>query len=272
MFLVTTIDYLALARPFITPDVRAVLLMGSHARGDAGEFSDIDLRLLLRAGAALSGLASHLVDGLLVTVSGTSPDEVEEWFTNPAISVTAIQGVRDGRILYDPDGLCAQVQQRARAYVRDAATQARANAWVSAEMVGWIEEAYKGLEGLRRHDIGRMLNARHGFSWGLSRVAQVYLGILMRSDNGIQAELTEHVSPGWATLRDAAFGICKPDGSPIALEDQIVGGLTLYVETARMVDNAILPEHRAMVDHVVTAISRELDAEGSQIWSRTPFR
>lgn len=247
----------ALAQPFITPDVRAVLLVGSHARGDAGEFSDIDLKLLLRAGATLSRPASHLIDGFLVTVSGASPDEVEEWFTNPAVSVTAIQGIRDGRILYDPDGVCAQAQRRAREYMWDAAIQAKANVWVSAEMIGWIEETYKGLEGLRRHDIGRMLNARHGFSWGLSRVMQVYLGVLYSSDNGIHAELTGHVSAHWATLRDAAFGICNPDGAPIALEDQIVAGLELYVETARMVDAAILPEHRVLVDHTVAAITRE---------------
>ena len=70
--------------------------------------------------------------------------------------------------------------------------------------------------------------------------------------------MTAHVSARWAMLRDAAFGICTPDGAPISLEAQIVAGLELYVETARMVDEAILPEHRALVDHTIAAITREL--------------
>jgi hypothetical protein len=242
--------------------------MGSHARGDAGEYSDIDLKILLHANAEADAPATHLIDGSLVTVSRATPAEVEEWFTNPVVSLMAIQGIRDARLLYDPDGGGVDIQQRARAFKWDAPMQARANAWVSAEMVGWIEEVYKGLEGLRRHDIGRMLNARHGFSWGLSRVAQVYLGVLFSSDNGIQAELTDHVSARWATLRDAAFGICGPDGAPITLEAQIVAGLELYVETARMVDDAILPEHRELVDYAIAAITRELHRlEGHQVSS-----
>ena len=250
------IDFTKIAQRFITPDVHAVLLVGSHARGDAGEFSDVDLKLLLRDGAHHIVPATHLVDGLLVTVGGVTPDEAEEWFTNPAISVIAIQGVRDAWVLFDPDETGAQIKQRAHAFIWDAAMQAKANAWVSAEMVGWIEEVYKGLEGLRRHDIGRMLNARHGFSWGLSRVVQVYLGVLFSSDNGIHTELTGHVSARWASLRDAAFGICNSDGAAISLEEQIVAGLELYVETARIVDHVIRPEHRALVDHAIAAIVR----------------
>ncbi len=250
------VDFTKIAQRFITPDVYAVLLVGSHARGDAGEFSDVDLKLLLRNGARSVAPATHLIDGLLVTVGGVTPDEVEEWFTNPASSVIAIQGVRDACMLFDPDGAGVQVQQRAHTFIWDAAMQTKANAWVSAEMVGWIEEVYKGLEGLRRHDIGRMLNARHGFSWGLSRVAQVYLGVLFSSDNGIHAELTSYVSVKWASLRDAAFGICNSDGAAISLEEQIVAGLELYVETARIVDHVIRPEHRALVDHAIAAITR----------------
>lgn len=254
------IDYTALAQRFITPDVRAILLVGSHARGDAGVYSDIDLKLLLRTGAPPSPLASYLMEGQLVTVSGSSPDEIENGFISPEWCVAVMQGLRDARILYDPEGFAAQMQQRARAFIWDAAMQVKANAWVSSEMAGWIEEVYKGLEGLRRGDVGRMLNARHGFSWGLSRVLTVYRGILLSSDNAICDEVTPFVGAGsrWAVLRDAAFGIAHPDGTPIALAAQIIAGLELYIETAQMVDDAIQPRHRALVAHAVSAIRHEL--------------
>ncbi|HEY3290319.1 MAG TPA: nucleotidyltransferase domain-containing protein [Anaerolineae bacterium] len=256
------IDYTSLAQRFITPDVRAVLLQGSRARGDAGEYSDIDLKLFLGTSQPPAPPASYLIDGQLVTVSGATPDEIENWFVDPEWNVAVVQGLRDAHILYDPEGLAAQVQQRARAFVRDAAMQVRAYLWVSAEMAGWVEEVYKGLEGLSRHDVGRMLNARHGFSWGLTRILTVYRGILLSGDNAIIDEVTRVVGAGsrWAILRDAAFGICNFDGTPITIEDQIIAGLELYLETAHMVDDAIQPEHRALVHHAVSVIKHELVA------------
>jgi hypothetical protein len=65
--------------------------------------------------------------------------------------------------------------------------QARANQQASAMLVGWFEEVHKGLAGLQQNDIGRLLNARHGLSWGLGRVMKVQRGILMSGDNAVKS-------------------------------------------------------------------------------------
>jgi Nucleotidyltransferase domain len=254
------IDYIGLAKRFLIPQIQAAILMGSCARGDAGPYSDVDLRFLTHDETGAAPPASHLIDGLLVTTTTTTPSQVEEWFNNPPACVAAMQGLRDARTLFDPAGYFAAIQQRARAFVWDQAMQERAGAWVSAEMVGWVEEVYKGLEGLRRGDTGRMLNARFGLSWGLNRVAQVYLGVLISGDNGFFDEVAAVVGRDsrWVRLRDAVFAVRLPDGSPVPLREQVSAGLQLYVETAHMVDAAIRAEHRELVEHVLAAISREL--------------
>ena len=76
-------DFAALARRFDGPGVRAVALMGSHARGDAGPFSDVDLMRLVAADSDVPGAGSHLIDGNLVVVSNVPPDALERWFTDP---------------------------------------------------------------------------------------------------------------------------------------------------------------------------------------------
>ena len=45
-----TIDIPALANQFNGPNIQAIALLGSHARGDAGPFSDVDLLRLVAEG------------------------------------------------------------------------------------------------------------------------------------------------------------------------------------------------------------------------------
>lgn len=133
---------------------------------------------------------------------------------------------------------------------------ARGDAWAAEQMVGWIEEVHKGLEGLRRNDIGRLLNARHGCSWGLSFVMQVQLGLLLDSDNTFYDALAAAIGPAdeWVRLRRIAFGVEDAAGVVPSLPEQVRAGLALYALTGeRMVP--VLPLHeRALVERTIERI------------------
>jgi hypothetical protein len=247
----------ALVRRFDAPDVHAIVLTGSYARGDAGPWSDVDLlRFVSDDAADLVGSGSHLIDGRLVVVSNVVPAHIASWFEQPDQAVIYIPGVRTARALVDRDGAFAAVQERARAFVWDAAMQARADAWASEELVGWMEEAHKGLEGLRRDDVGRLLSARHGLSWGLQRVVQVQRGVLLTSgDNSFWSEVAAAVGVDseWVRLREMAFGAV-----PMPLHAQVIAGLRLYVLTATMLQNAIQPHHASLITTTANRISTTL--------------
>jgi hypothetical protein len=263
---------LALLERYRAPHVRALMLIGSRARGDAGPYSDVDLKRLLFADTdtpPANGPGSELVDGLLVTISDVTPAQVDEWFTNPLLSLNAIAALREARALYDPTGVVEVIRQHASTFVWDEGMQRQAHAWVSEQMVGWVEEVCKGLEGLRRNDAGRLLNARHGLSWGLNHVAQVFLGVILNGENTFLDDVSVALGaaqPGvpWAAWRHAAFGVCQPDGAPITLTQQVSAGLRLYVAMAQLVDTALLPAHRPLVEYAVNAIECELGH-----WERT---
>ena len=142
-----------LLQRFDGPNTHAVVLMGSYARGDAGPFSDIDLVRFVAPSAHLPDAGSHLIDDHLVVVSNVVPNEVERWFAEPDAAVGTIGGVRSAQALIDRNAYFAAIQARAHAFVWDAAMQERANRWASAQMVGWIEEVGKGLEGLQLYVI-----------------------------------------------------------------------------------------------------------------------
>jgi hypothetical protein len=168
-----------------------------------------------------------------------------------------IQGLRSGRALLDKEGFFAALQKRAQAFAWDEALQEKANRWASRQMVGWIEEVRKGLEGLRRGDIGRMLHANFGCSWGLARVICVQRGVLLSGDNALYKEVTGSIGQDteWARLCQAAYGA---GDEPSTLRDRVVAGLRLYELTAQMIEDALQAEDAQLVMETVTLIDDTL--------------
>ncbi len=245
----------ALAEPFIRPRA-ALVLLGSHARGDAGPHSDLDLARFLSDEEKPQDDGSYLRDEQLIVVSSVTPSQLERCFTDPFEAVNAVAGLRTARALHDPEGRFAEVQARARAFRWTDDLNRRADAWVGSQMVGLIEEAHKGLGGLRRNDVGRLLNARFGLSWGLCRVMSVHKRLLLESDNSFyrQLEALADLPPGWPGLRDAAFGLKAGD-----LRAQVTAGLRLYLLTASDVGAALGEVEAALVKETVSRIGGALE-------------
>jgi hypothetical protein len=234
--------------------------MGSHARGEPGPFSDVDLVRFLRSdGTELPGSGSYLIDSRLVVVSDVTPTQVQASFTEPDIAVETIQGLRSGRSLIDRYNKFSAIQQRAHEFQWDDAMQAKANRWASRQMVGWIEEVHKGLEGLRSGDIGRLLHARFGASWGLARVMCVQRGVLLSGDNALLKEVSTAVGDDseWTRLSRLAFGIGSA-GSAVSLHEAVLAGLQLYIVTAEMLKDVLQPQDAPPVLETSEQIKRSL--------------
>jgi hypothetical protein len=257
--MIPSVSFDQLVQLFDAPGVRALVLMGSYARGDAGPFSDIDV-VRFSDGTELPGAGSYLMDGHLVVVSNVTSGQVERWFSEPEVATDTIMGVRSAQALLDRDGYFAGVQTRAKAFVWDQPMQERANHLASAMLVGWIEEVHKGLAGLQRNDVGRLLNARHGLSWGLSRVMKVQRGVLMSGDNAFYEELTQAMGQQseWVHLLRTAFGIESEEGKAPTLSEQVRAGLRLYILTAELLAPVLQAEDSLLITHTIQLIQKVL--------------
>lgn len=264
-YVLDTATIQALIERFDGDEFSALLMAGSRARGSAGPHSDVDLVRLCHTDEARKSFpneGSHLVDGWLVTVNTLTQARVEEIFSEPEPACDMIGGLRTAQMLVDPAGVGAQLQRRARDFVWDASMQAKANQWATEQMVGWIEECHKGLEGLRRNDTGRMLNARFGLSWGLSWVVKVQRGVLLSGDNGTWDEINRAVgeTSTWVRLRRIAYGLEDESGKAAPLREQVTAGLRLYCATAAMLEQALVqPEAdmiRATVERIESVIGK----------------
>ncbi|HLF08486.1 MAG TPA: nucleotidyltransferase domain-containing protein [Dehalococcoidia bacterium] len=256
-------DFQGMAQRFDSKGVSAIALVGSHARGDAGPYSDVDIiRFVSNAGSRYNSVdGTYILDSHLVVVKTVLPKEIDDWFAKPQLAIAVIPGLRSAIPLVDRHGFLTALQERARLFVWDEAMQQRASAWASKQMVGWIEEVHKGLEGLNQNDIGRLLNARFGLSWGLSRVMQVQRGVLLSGDNAFFDAVAASVGDAsvWTQLRRTVFGI-QAEGKerPVPLGDQVIAGLRLYVETAALLGDAISAHDQPLIDSTVALINSVL--------------
>ena len=246
------IDYQLLANTYASDDVYAIGLFGSHARGDYGSYSDVDI---VRFREQKEKPGTDLVDGNFVVVSDVSPAEVKMWFLSPEEATRTIRGLTYSKPLIDPDGYLSRLIQRAQKFTWTAEMQSKANLVASDMMIGWIEEVQKSLEGLRRNDVGRMLNGKHGLTWGMLNVMRVKNGVLLSGDNGAYLEVLEEMGAdsSWSNFCREAFGV---DGR-YSLEEELTAGLRLYRLTSEMIAEDLVLEHRILVEEVVERITLE---------------
>src|SRR4051794_37406306 len=90
---------------FDRPDVDALVLMGSYARGTANPYSDIDLTRFTSAhGAHRTRIFQGLIADQLVVVNDLGFMAIEEIFTHPEVASSYLVGLRLGRPLQDRNG------------------------------------------------------------------------------------------------------------------------------------------------------------------------
>ncbi len=260
----------------------AFALLGSYARGDAGPFSDVDVVRFVNDDKQEEEAQSFLIGGeegvgagedrqqvrniphqWLIVRSTITPSQVESWFTEPGQALGIIDGLRRGKELWDPDQVFAAIQQRAHRFEWTPEHQEKADQLAGKELVGWIEEAHKGLEGLRRNDTGRLLNARFGLSWGLSWVMRLHRGVLTTSDNTFYDDVINAVGPEsrWAWLLRRAFGtVNQGDGGSLSLREVVQSGLLLYCETFQILKESLPRQDYARISATVRLIQTELES------------
>jgi hypothetical protein len=242
---------------FDRPDVDALVLVGSYARGQAHQHSDIDLARFTSAhGQGWFQAFKGLIDDQLVVVNDLGSAAVDDIFTKPDVASSYLAGLRLARPLCDRNHTFAAIHARAQAFTWDSDMQQKANRWASAALAGWSEDMRKGLAGLITNDIGRLLSARFASSWGLSRIMQVQRGVLVTSGHDFYDAVGNAVGDDseWARLRHIAFALPDANDSVPALREQVVAGLQLYIETAQLLEMALQPEDKPLINQTIERI------------------
>lgn len=182
---------------------RAVVLVGSHARGDAGPESDLDL---LVVGPDSYSWRLERREGLLVSVSSHSFEEHRRAFEDPASVCTAVPGWREAVVLHDPEGLAASLVGEAKEWTWGP-LERRCDAWVAEEIAGFAEEVHKLVAALGSGSLSTAAVQRSLLAVRLAPVLAVHRRILYGSENRLWDLVSAAMGEGWREAQSAALGL-----------------------------------------------------------------
>ncbi len=232
-------------------DYVGILLGGSYARGDATEWSDVDIACIVPDDTKLRRKQLVYRDGKLVSIGTKSIEGIRAQLAKPETAIWIAHGIGDCRVLLDKDGSVTALLEEVKAFtwepLREAADR-NASLWLmmAAEMAQKIaNETTKGDELAISYAVARLFAE-------LTWIVAIARGVLIRSDNTYYRQVEEAAGPDWARRHRATAGA---DG-PIPIHEQARDALRLYCETARLLGSIMLPEHQGVVEEAVKRIER----------------
>ena len=241
-----------------TDNTVAIVLTGSLARGEATEFSDIDLfHYVDELPADVDKYAIRYEDNILVSISTATIESEQAKLQRPDTAIWSVEGVRQAKILVDPQGRFEALQQDAKDFIWTDELQHQANQLASRLLMDDGEEARKVLTGLAKGDASIILYATYGLVLGLSKSIAIQQGLLLISENEYFRRIREAIQshPKLAFHYDLAVGfsnISVDNGNTVRMRG--IASLQLYDNTADFLADAIQDDHRATIEKTRLAI------------------
>jgi hypothetical protein len=240
-----TIDRDALVARHVDGLTLALLLVGSHARGDAIPTSDIDLARHVAAPDDHGHVACHVdATGRLVTVKTLQVQQEAAALSRPGQAVWQVPTLRDAVILFDREGGAARLVAQARAFSWDAMAEA-ADRHVAGEVAHLAEEALKIAGGLEARRAAQVLYGTMGMVVGLAEAMVVHRRGFIDSENRLfdLALAAMDDEPQWQEAFRTAAGFAAAGPS-----DTGRAALALYETTARLLWPLLDRQERQVVE------------------------
>jgi len=244
----------ALLERIDSPDVIGIGIVGSYARGQESQYSDVDVDIF--SGRLPENPYDRYTlrywDEKLVSLKYTLLESERLALHDPQRAIWAVPGLRGMKILLDKDGSMAELQRAAWDFVWSS-LQPAADEFAVEEILGNAEEVHKILNGLARGHESTVLYATWGLVKNMLEAVAVQRGILIISENRYFDLIQESVGRDtkWTNAFRTAWGL---DPASSQYQTRGAAALRLYRLSAALFD-ALLPEkHRDVINHTLQII------------------
>ncbi|MEX2246298.1 MAG: nucleotidyltransferase domain-containing protein [Dehalococcoidia bacterium] len=262
----------SVARSAMGHGALAVVLSGSHARGDAHAASDIDLIVVLAKRPSDSDRRGWLRpyrrrDGALVSLAWETARSTQASFRDPRLAPVFVPGWREAMIIADPPGVAARLQQAARRWTWESIADA-CDRWAAEHVTGLAEEVHKLAGTYARGQRHVAAAQRSILAVHLAAPIAVRRRILFGTDNALWDLVAERMGETWASVQARALA----EGGE-SFDESCRAALELYALAAREVRPLLDAEQRAVVDGAIGEVAaRTRPASGGSASGPAPRR
>lgn len=229
---------------------RALILTGSHARGDAHPESDLDLRIV---GEGPSSKLRKRREPFLISISAMSEEENRKAFSDPSECAELIPGWRTALILIDPKGTAQKLKDEAEAWSWDQVDAGEVDDWVAEQLTAMSEEIHT-LVGNLDQDIRPAAAATvSGIATELPSVMAVRRRVLYSSEKELWDRVADEMGGDWGDLQSQALG-------EASLEDAAEAAFRLFVIAAADAEKTFDDRQREVVHHACKLAKERIEA------------
>lgn len=219
----------------------AVGLTGSYASGQATKWSDVDIVVI--TDERVENYIEVYQDKYF-TVNFYALEELESYFKDPLLILSSLKALSHLRPLYDPDHILEKLKSRGQAFKLGSVVKEHARYRAKKEYIAYIEEAQKGIQGIKDHHIGKMINGLYGLTHGMFTVIRLRDQLQISSDNEFYDVVIRSLSDKdpIKELAPLAFGLSKGQ-----LEDCVEAGLEIFIHVGNSLMDMFSETEKAYV-------------------------
>jgi hypothetical protein len=243
--------------------VRAIILRGSYARGDATPpYSDVDLTRIIQETAGPDQPKYYIWrEGYLVSVSTHSYAAYHERLRQPRQAIFAVTGIQEARVLLDKDGAFQQLEQQAKAFQWEP-LQAAANHYAGQKMMELTEIVLRMLKMLERPDEVLLAKMLFDIIADVTEAIAVQRGVLIVGQGYFhQVQEAVGLDSAWTHYQRRALGIPGSTDTLPSLRERAIAALRLYQETFGLFRPSLSARHREAIEPLTDVIEQILAHE-----------
>jgi predicted nucleotidyltransferase len=245
--------------------VRAIILHGSYARGDAmPPYSDVDLvRILYETPERKLQKRFVWYDGYLLNLSSRPLSLYREWLTIPQEAIFRVSTIWGAHILLEKDSAFRAFQQETLNNWKWEPLQAAADEYASQLLEEQTEIVFKILKALKSHDSVALSEMILDLFSAVTEAVAVQHGVLVSSGNTYFHQVQEAVGRNslWTSYHLRTAGIVPRISSAPSIEERGRAALHLYQETVQLLQSHLLPQYWETIAPLLDMIEHALSNE-----------